>query len=172
MPMNTFLRQNINVLIFVSVAANIVFAQSGGTYTITQSVVASGGGASTGGTFGLTGTSGQALAGTNSSGGGFGVTGGFWQQGFAPSAAMVAVSGRILTANGNGIRNVIITLTDPSGSTRRNISTSFGYFCFDDVESGQTYILSVQSKRYQFADATQIISVADEIADLVFTALP
>ncbi len=94
-----------------------------------------------------------------------------WQR-VTPTAANVSVSGRVLTANGNGIRNVFVKLTDPSGATRRVISTSFGYFRFDDVEAGQTYVVSVQSKRYQFSNSTQVISVGDEISDLVFTALP
>ena len=172
MPMNTILRHIITAMIFVSISVGVGFAQSGGTYILTQSVIANGGGASSGGTFGVTGTNGQALAGTNSSGGGFGVTGGFWQPVFAPSAAMVAVSGRILTANGNGIRNVFVSLTDPGGTTRRTISSSFGYFRFDDVEAGQTYIISINSKRYVFTNPTQVISVSDEITDLVFTSEP
>ena len=52
--------------------------QSGGTFTITKSVIAGGGGRTTGGTFTLDGTIGQSVAGTNSTGGTFSLISGFW----------------------------------------------------------------------------------------------
>lgn len=149
-----------------------VLAQSGGTYEITQSVVANGGGQSDGGSYGLTGTSGQSLAGTNSTAGQFGVRGGFWQGSLTPTAALVAVSGRVLTAENGGIGKVRVTLTDQTGAIRQSMTNPFGYFRFDDVEVGQTYICSVRSKRFQFANETQFVVVLDEITDLVFIALP
>ena len=148
------------------------FAQSGPPYEITQSVIANGGGTSNGGAFGVTGTAGQSAAGTNSTGGQFGVRGGFWQSFFAPTAAMVAVSGRVLTAQNGGISKARITLTGGDGPTRTALTNPFGYFRFDDVEAGQTYILIVRSKRYQFSNPTQVVFVSDEIADLNFFALP
>ena len=163
--------------IFVAIAfcttlSPIISAQSGGAFEITQSVVSNGGGQSDGGSFGLTGTTGQSLAGTNSSGGAFVVRGGFWQSSFAPSAALVSVSGQVLQANGGGISRARINLTAPKGTTRTAISSSFGYFRFDDVEVGQTYILTVVSKRYLFINNTQVITVFDEIGELNFTAEP
>lgn len=163
--------------IFVALAfcafllANI-FAQSGGTYEITQSVVSNGGGTASGGTFGLTGTNDQALAGTNSTGGQFGASGGFWQPFFVPTAAMVSVSGQVLTAENMGISQVRVTLTNAAGAAKSVLTNPFGYFRFDGVEAGQTYIISVRSKRYQFSNPTQVIVVADEITDLRFDALP
>jgi len=148
------------------------FAQSGGTYVITQSVISNGGGQSDGGSFSLTGTSGQSLAGTNSTGGGFGVRGGFWQGSLAPTAALVAVSGRVLTADGRGISKAIVLLINASGATRQTLTGPFGYFRFDDVEAGQTYLISVRSKRFQFANETQVVSVNEEIDNLNFYALP
>lgn len=57
-------------------------AQSGGTFAIPRSVVAAGGGSSTGGTFELRGTAGQAEANpAPASGGAFEVRGGFWRPG-------------------------------------------------------------------------------------------
>src|SRR5688500_19666884 len=47
------------------------FAQSGGQFTITKSVIAGGGGRASGGTFTVDGTIGQPVAGTNSTGGTF-----------------------------------------------------------------------------------------------------
>jgi Carboxypeptidase regulatory-like domain len=152
--------------------AATVSAQTGGTYQITQSVISNGGGDSNGGNFGVTGTSSQSLAGTNSTNGGFAVRGGFWQAFFAPTAALVAVSGQILSANGGGISKAHITLTNASGETRTATTGSFGYFRFDDVEVGQTCIVSVRHKRFQFINETQIVFVAEEITGIVFNALP
>ncbi len=159
-------------IVFCLSLSLIVPAQSGGAFEITQSVVSNGGGQSDGGSFGLTGTTGQSLAGTNSTGGAFAVRGGFWQSFFAPSAALVSVSGQVLQANGGGISRARLNLTSSNGTTRTILSGSLGYFRFDDVEVGQTYILTVVSKRYLFINNTQVITVLEEIGELNFTAEP
>lgn len=92
--------------------------------------------------------------------------------GLAPTAANVSVSGRVLTAYGRGIRNARVTFTDSTGATRTVLTSSFGHYRFDDIEVGQTYVVSVRSKRYQFADQAHVVAVNDEITDLDFTALP
>ncbi len=85
-----------------------------------------------------------------------------------PTAASASVSGRVLTANGNGLRNAVVRLTGQQGATQSVRSSSFGYYRFDDVQAGETYIISVSSKRYRFI--SQIISVADEITELNLVA--
>lgn len=90
----------------------------------------------------------------------------------APTAANVSVSGRILTAQGQAIRSAQVTLTNSNGVTRTAITSSFGYYRFDDVEVGQTYVVSVRSNRFQFGNPTQVITLMDELTDLTFTALP
>lgn len=82
-----------------------------------------------------------------------------------PTAANVSVSGRTLTPEGYGLRNAIVTLTDAQGVTRSARTSTFGYFRFDDVAVGETYIIGVTSKRYQFAP--QVIAVNDEVTDLI-----
>lgn len=89
-----------------------------------------------------------------------------------PTAATVSVSGQAVTADGLGISRVHVTLTDAGGVSRSAITSSFGYFRFENVESGQTYILSVRSKSHRFSRSTQVIVVADDITDLRFNALP
>ncbi len=85
-----------------------------------------------------------------------------------PSAANVSVSGKVSTPQGAGLTNTIVILTDQDGNSRTARTTSFGYFRFDEVEAGQIYIISVNSKRYQFTP--QFISVNEEIINLHFTA--
>ena len=90
---------------------------------------------------------------------------------FTPTAAGVTVSGRVTTAEGRGISNALISLTDQSGIKRVVRSGARGFYRFDDVEAGQTYILSIASRQFQFANPTRIISVVDNIVDADFTAI-
>lgn len=86
----------------------------------------------------------------------------------APSAANVEVSGRVLTPNGRGLRNGIVTLTDSRGATREARSSSFGYYRFEDVRVGETYVIDVNSKRYIFTPST--VQVFDAVSGLDMTA--
>jgi hypothetical protein len=151
---------------------NTIQAQIGGTYDLSYSVIASGGGSnSTGGTFSVSGTIGQPSAGTISTGSNFSLRGGFWTfDSLVPTAALVAISGKVTTANGQGVRNVRVTLTNGNGLIKSTQTTSFGNFRFDEIEVGQTYILEVSSKKFTFANRTRILSVQEEIADADFIA--
>ncbi|MBL8180806.1 MAG: carboxypeptidase regulatory-like domain-containing protein [Blastocatellia bacterium] len=85
-----------------------------------------------------------------------------------PTAANASVSGRILTPNSAGLRSAVVSLTDSQGNVRTAISSSLGYYRFDDVEAGQTYTISVSSKRYQFTP--RVVAVTDSISDFDFVA--
>jgi hypothetical protein len=91
----------------------------------------------------------------------------------APTAAGVAVGGRVTNAYGRGIGNVRITLTgvDPS-DVKVAYTSSFGYYQFEDVPAGQTYVLTAIAKRYSFSDPVRLINVADPIQGEDFVALP
>lgn len=149
-------------------------AQSGGQFAITESVIAGGGVESSNGQFSLGSTSGQTVAGGPARGVGFAVTSGFWN--FTPSAnptaSLVSVGGQILTADGQGIRNAILSLTAASGAVRTVRSSSFGYYQFEDVAAGETYILSISTKRFTFSEPTVVVNVTDDITGLDFVADP
>ena len=149
-----------------------IFGQAGGNYAITQSVVASGGGQSANGGSTIEATTGQSLAGNALSGSPFALTSGFWNfTQLAPTAANASISGRILTAEDSGVMNVIITLTRISGGqTLIARSSAFGYYRFENVPVGETYILTVQSKRFIFYPSTRIVTVFDELTEVDFTA--
>lgn len=85
---------------------------------------------------------------------------------FGPTAAGVSISGRVKTPTGAGLRNAIVSITDPSGNRRTVLTGSFGYYKFTDVEAGGTYVIAVGSKRYIFTP--QIIAVNDELTDVDF----
>ena len=147
-----------------------VSAQSGGQFAVTQSVIANGGAESNGGNFGVTATTAQTNVGANLVGGNFGLQGGFWQAALAPSAAQVSVSGRVIAADGQGIRNARVLMTNQAGETQSAITASFGYFCFPEVLVGETYIISVHTKRFNFSNGTQILSVMEDVNDIIFIA--
>ena len=86
----------------------------------------------------------------------------------APLAAGVTISGRLLNSEGRGIVNARVKLTNPDGSIRSVFTIKGGRYAFDDVETGATYIVTAQSRNYQFAEPTRIISLTDAIADLDF----
>jgi hypothetical protein len=147
---------------------------SGGTYTLNRAVIANGGGESTdpvNNLYRVDGTAGQVAAGYGMTSTRFGLISGFWDLVNRPTAANASLSGRILSPDGLGIRNVSVILEGGSLTTpRTTLSSSFGYFSFDDLEAGQIYVISISSKRYGFANPTQTVSVFGNVTDLVFQA--
>ncbi len=93
-----------------------------------------------------------------------------YQNELAPSAATVSVSGRVSSTNGNGIRNVIVTLISPNGNILTTRTSTFGYFSFDEIPVGETYVISVNSKRFTFNPSSQILSVNEELTNVDFVA--
>jgi adhesin HecA-like repeat protein len=83
------------------------------------------------------------------------------------SAAGVHVAGRVTNTGGMGIANARLTISGPGGQ-KLAITNSFGYFSFDDIEAGSSYLITVQAKRYSFTP--QLIQVTDSMSDLAFTS--
>ncbi len=90
----------------------------------------------------------------------------------SPTAAAATVGGRVLDFKGRGISNARLELTSSSGAIRTTISDSSGYYFFEDVEVGQTYIVKVKQKGYSFSMPSRVFSLIDELTDLNFTASP
>lgn len=161
------------IVAILVLTASFGYAQiaTGGSYALEQAAIANGGGNSAGGFFAVEGTSGQSLSGTNGTGGVYSARGGFWNPMLGPTAANVSISGQVLRVDGAGIRNVFLTLTGGRLTTPKiSRSSALGYFSFDDVEVGQTYVVTVSSKRFGFAMPSQTVSVTDSIFDLIFTS--
>lgn len=85
----------------------------------------------------------------------------------APSAASVTVSGRVI-ANGRGLPNAIVTYAGETGERKSAMTNAFGYFRFEEVQAGQTYIFNVLSKRFTFQPRT--VEVNEELTELNFEA--
>jgi parallel beta-helix repeat protein len=93
---------------------------------------------------------------------------GAFESSFAPTAASVTIAGRVLAPSGKGIGNARVYLTDQQGSTRTALTNPLGYYRFQDVAAGGTYVLNVFSKRYSFQP--QVVNVTEEMNDLNFVA--
>jgi hypothetical protein len=85
----------------------------------------------------------------------------------SPTAAGVSVSGRVFDSNGFGLRSAVVTITDRAGNSRSTLTSSFGYYSFDDVATGASYAITVTSKLYQFAP--RLVAVNDAVVGLDFT---
>ena len=152
--------------------ASAGFAQSGGTYQLEQLTVSSSGGTQVGGQYSVAGTAGQVAVGQRAYGGSYGFAGGFWANLIAPTASAVRISGRVRTADGTGISNVSIVLSDLGGTTIRTASSSFGYFTFEGVTAGEAYVISVVSRKYVFAEPSRVVVANEDLTDIDFTSEP
>lgn len=86
-----------------------------------------------------------------------------------PTAANVGVGGRVIDAKGNAISRAIVTLTGSDGIVRAVKTNTFGYYRFDTVEVGDTYILNAERKGYLFSP--RVVSVQEEISDADIEAI-
>ncbi len=89
------------------------------------------------------------------------------------TAADVSLSGRVRAADGRGLARTTVvlsggSLTEPIFS----LTNPFGYYRFDNVPSGDSYLLSVRSKNYRFETSTIFVNVGDEMTGLDFVAEP
>lgn len=82
------------------------------------------------------------------------------------------VSGRVVTANGQGIPNVRVQITNNATSATDVYYTSmFGYFIFPNLAVGGNYTVTISNtKRYTFASNTQSFTLGSSDPNLTFTA--
>lgn len=147
-------------------------AASAQTYTIQRQIIADGGGTMSSAEYTLDSTIGIPTAGDQQSVGNENAHVGFWFHEVAPTAAAVSISGRVVDALGRGIPGAFLVLTDTAGLKKTVLTGAFGYYRFDDVVSGQAFVLSISAKQRHFANPSIMLQTGDEIRDLDFIALP
>ena len=87
------------------------------------------------------------------------------------TAAGLSMSGRVTTASGAGIRNARVTISGNGLPEPRVVTTgSFGYFSFEGLTAGETYVVTVNSQRYTFAVPSRVITLVDNVVDADFVA--
>ncbi|MEP6924434.1 MAG: carboxypeptidase-like regulatory domain-containing protein [Pyrinomonadaceae bacterium] len=89
-----------------------------------------------------------------------------------PTAASTDISGRVRTAQGQGIFKTVVTLTGSTGELRTVLTNPFGYYRFVEVPAGATYTVSVTSKGYRFVQNVMFINLTSELSDIDFIAQP
>ncbi len=88
--------------------------------------------------------------------------------GLSPTAANVVVSGRVLTRKGRGISSARVCLSNNTGDTRCVVTNTFGYFKFEEVQTGIAYGLTARHKRYRFEPILLIVN--DELSGLTIVS--
>ena len=87
----------------------------------------------------------------------------------APTASSATVAGRVFGSNGRGVYGSFVSITDANGNARLAITNPFGYYSFAEVQTGQSYVISVRDKRHQFAP--RVINVSDDLTDVNFSPI-
>jgi len=85
------------------------------------------------------------------------------------STPQVSISGRVMTPDGIGIRNTVVTLIGIDGVPHRVTTGSFGGYLFESIPTGEAYTLTVTSKRYRFAART--LTLTGELTNVDFIGL-
>lgn len=88
----------------------------------------------------------------------------------APTASNVSVGGRVIDASGRPVRSATVQLMQSNGGRVRAVTNAFGYFRFDNVVSGSTYVIATTARGLQFPP--RVINVSDAITDLEIQAAP
>ncbi len=86
-----------------------------------------------------------------------------------PTAANISIGGRVLNANGRAIPRAIISVTNQNGEQQTARTNPFGYYRFSEIPAGQTYVITVVSKRYTFASSL-VFSAIENLTDADFFA--
>lgn len=84
------------------------------------------------------------------------------------TASGVTVSGKVANARGTAIARATVTITDAQSNTRQTTTDDEGFYRFEDVAAGQTYIFRIAAKGYKFQPQT--VTVNEELNELNFTA--
>lgn len=95
--------------------------------------------------------------------------GGWGIEFMAATSADGVVGGRVLTPDGSGLRGARVTITDSQGSSRTVITSSLGYYQFDEIDLGKMYIISASAKRYRFE--AKAVQASDSLTEVNFVGI-
>lgn len=86
----------------------------------------------------------------------------------AALSPLITIGGRVTTPDGRGLSNAAVRLTDGSGNVRRVLSSSLGYYSFDNLFTGP-YTINATSKRYRFSRRT--VQAAGDLSNENFVGI-
>ena len=67
--------------------------------------------------------------------------------------------GRVRGTDGSGLAKARVEMTDAHGNVRTVMTNAFGYYTFEDVKTGEAYVVGVQSRTYTYG--TRLLQVFD-----------
>ncbi len=142
-----------------------IFGRSGTTWTQGQKLVASDGSAEDSFGAGVAFTPNNAVIGSI----GDTINANTFQGSAYIFSSDVSVSGRVTTPGGQNLRNAVVSMIDSAGVRRTATTSSFGLYSFDEVRTGETYTMTVASKRYRFTP--RILQIDSSLANVDFVGL-
>lgn len=87
------------------------------------------------------------------------------------TAADASLKGRVKTSKNRGVANAAVEISGGDlAEPIRYRTNQLGYFQFEGLSVGQTYVVTVSSKRYQFAESSRIVTLLEQLADFDFVA--
>ena len=88
------------------------------------------------------------------------------------ASANASVIGRVLTSYGAGIRNVMVTASGGRlAQPKVTYTSTFGYYRFDGLPAGDSYVISVTAKRYLFDQPALLVNLDQSIEGVDFVSL-
>lgn len=89
------------------------------------------------------------------------------------TAAPASISGRVVEASGQPIPRIRVmlsggSLTEPVYA----VTNAFGFYRFEDIETGEAYVVRAHSRRHQFSTPSIFVNLGDNVTGLNFVALP
>lgn len=89
------------------------------------------------------------------------------------TAGDASVSGRVVTGDGRGLRNIRLVLNNSDGTESQTaISNAFGYYTFENLRAGDFYVINIQHKRWAFDNVPYAFSLTDDFTASAFVATP
>jgi len=90
----------------------------------------------------------------------------------SPTAAPATVSGRVGNERGKPVARVLVTIISLStGEYLQTQTDMFGRYSFENLPTGDDYLVRVYSRRYAFTPNNRHISLLENLSDLDFDAV-
>ncbi|MBK8304802.1 MAG: carboxypeptidase regulatory-like domain-containing protein [Chloracidobacterium sp.] len=88
------------------------------------------------------------------------------------TATELSISGRVTSSEGRGIRNARVVITGNSLAQPINVFTGVnGTYQVNGLAAGETYIVTVMSRRFAFESPSRVVTLIDNVTDADFIGL-
>lgn len=88
----------------------------------------------------------------------------------APSSAVAKITGRVTFGKGRGLSGVVVRAVGSNGKTTTAITNTYGQYMLPKLPVGQTYIVSVEARRYYFPVSSELVVLNEDLIGLDFEA--